>query len=138
MNRFQLPGLSYFIFCLLVIGCEKTQPEPVSGFPMDQETVKIGGDVCLINLSSQNQNTKSHTWTIGESHAFKRTQKVPTQATQIYKKTFFVCPAPGNPRLLLVGKIRVEVCRGMKEYNNHASPSNRSHEISQNPDFTIH
>jgi len=115
-----------------VIGCEKTQPEPASGFPMDQETVKIGGDVCLINLS---QSAKIHTWTIGESHAFTKKQKTPTQATQIHEKSFYVCPAPGNPRLLLVGKIRIEVFRGMEDYNNHASPSNRSYEINQNPDF---
>ncbi len=104
MNRFHLPGPVLIIYCLLVISCGKTQPEPAANFPTDPGTVKISGDVCLINLS---QDTKSHKLTFGEGTSFTKTEEVPTQASQIQEKSFYVCPAAGNPRLLLVGKIQV-------------------------------
>ena len=107
MNRFHLPGPVLIIYCLLVISCGKTQPEPAADFPTDPETVKISGDVCLINLS---QDTKSHKLTFGEGTAFTKTEEFPTQASQIQEKSFYVCPSAGNPRLLLVGKIRIEIC----------------------------
>ncbi|MCK5170955.1 MAG: hypothetical protein KAQ75_13840, partial [Bacteroidales bacterium] len=112
--------------------CGKTQPEPAADFPTDPGTVKISGDVSLINLS---QDTKSHKLTFGDGTAFTKTEEAPTQASQIREKSFYVCPAAGNPRLLLVGKIRVEICGEMKDYNNYESPPKRSNEISQNPDF---
>ncbi len=101
---------------LLVISCGTTQPEPVTDFPMAPETVKISGDFCLINLSRE---TKSHKLTFGNGTAFTKTKEVPTQALQIQEKSYYICPTPGNPQLLLVGKIRVEICREMKDYNNY-------------------
>ena len=104
MNRFHLPGPLLIIYCLLVISCGKTQPEPAADFPIDPGTVKISGDVNLINLL---QDSKSHKLTFGEGTAFTKTEEVPSQASQIREKSFYVCPAAGNPRLLLVSKLRV-------------------------------
>ena len=107
MNRFHLPGPLLIIYCLLVISCGKTQPEPFADFPTDPGTVKISGDVCLINLS---QDTKSHKLTFGDGSAFTSMEEVPIQTSQIHDKSIYVCPAAGNPRVLFVGKIRIEIC----------------------------
>ena len=120
MNRFHLPGPLLIIYCLLVISCGKTQPEPAVDFPTDPGTVKISGDVSLINLS---QDTKSHKLTFGDGTAFKKIEDVPIQGSQIQEKSFYVCLAAGNPRVLLVGRIRIEICSEMKDYNNDESPS---------------
>lgn len=84
-----------------------------------------------MNLS---QDAKTHTLTFGDENAFMKTEDVPAQATQIHERTFYVCRALGKPRLLLVGKIRVEVCREFEDYNNKESPSKMSNDMSQNPD----
>jgi hypothetical protein len=107
MNRFHLPGPLLFMFGLLVISCGKTQPEPAVDFPTDPGTIKISGDVSLINLS---QDTKSRKLTFGEGTALTKMEEAPTQASQIREKSFYVCPVAGFPRLILVGKIRVEIC----------------------------
>ena len=122
MNRFHLPGPLLIIYCLLVISCGKTQPEPAADFPTDPGTAKISGDVYLINLS---QDTKSHNLTFGEGTAFTKTEEALTQASQIREKSFYVCPVAGFPRLILVGKIRVEICGEMKDYNNYESHAPR-------------
>lgn len=128
MNRFHLPGPLLIIYCLLVISCGKTQPEPFADFPTDPGTVKISGDVSLINLS---QDTKSHKLTFGDGTAFTNMEDVPIQGSQIQEKTFYVCPAACNPRLLLVGKIRIEICREKKDYNNYESPPNRPNSLKE-------
>jgi hypothetical protein len=73
--------------------------------------------------------------TFGDATAFTNMEEVPIQASQIQEKSIYICPTAGNTRVLLVGKIRIEVCREMRDYNNHESPPNRSNEISHNPDF---
>ena len=120
MNRFHLPGPLLIIFGLLVISCGKTQPEPAVDFPSDPRTVKISGDVSLINLS---QDTKSNKLTFGEGAAFTNMEENPIQGSQIQEKSIYVCPTPGNPRVLLVGKIRIEIC--------DESPRNRSNSLNK-------
>ena len=120
MNRFHLPGPVLIIYCLLVISCGKTQPEPAADFQSDPGTVKISGDVCLINLS---QDTKSHKLTFGDGTAFTNMEENPIQGSQIQEKSIYVCPAAGNPRVLLVGKIRIEIC--------DESPRNKSNSLKE-------
>ena len=120
MNRFHLPGPLLIIYCLLVISCGKTQPEPAVDFPTDTGSVKISGNVSLINLS---QDTKSHKLTFGDGTAFTNMEDVPIQGSQIQEKSIYVCPAAGNPRVLLVGKIRIEIC--------DESPCNKSNSVKE-------
>ena len=120
MNRFHLPGPLLIIYCLLVISCGKTQPEPAVDFPTDPGIVKISGDVSLINLS---QDTKNHKLTFGDGTAFTNMEDVSIQGSQIQEKSIYVCPSAGNPRVLLVGKIRIEVC--------NESPRNRSNSLKE-------
>jgi hypothetical protein len=103
-----------------VISCGKTQPEPAVDFPTDPGTVKISGDVSLINLS---QDIKSRKFTFGDGTAFTNMEDVPIQASRIQEKSIYVCPAPGNPRVLLVGKIRIEIC--------DESPRNKSNSLKE-------
>jgi len=131
MSCFQLTGLLLFIVCLLMKSCGKTQVEPGTDFPPDQETARIGGELCLMNLS---QDAKNHTLKLGDGNAFIKTERIPAQVTQIHERTFYICPATHNPRLLLVGKIRVEVCREMEDYYNDELPPMMSNDMSQNPD----
>jgi hypothetical protein len=123
MKCFQFPGILLFMAYLFLLSCDKTQPETVADLPPDPETARIEGELRLMNLS---QDAKAHTLKFGDENAFMKMENVPTQATQIHERTFYICPALGKPRLLLVGKIRVEVC--------YESPSKMSSEISQNPD----
>ena len=93
------------INCLLVISCGKTQTEPAAAFPTDAEEVQISGDVSLINLS---QDTKGNMLTFGDVTGFAGAEDISKQASQIQEKSLFICPAAKNPRLFLVGKIRVK------------------------------
>lgn len=106
MNCYQITGLLPFIVCLLVVSCDDTQVEPGTDFQPDQETAEIKAELHLMNLS---QDTKNHTLKFGNGNAFMKPEDVPAQAAQIHEKSFYICPVAHNPRLLLVGKIRVEV-----------------------------
>lgn len=127
MNHFQLPGLSYFIFYLLLMGCENNQPEQVTDLSAGPKTEKISAEVSLINLS---QDVKSHTLTFGNKNAFIKPGDGPAKAMDIHEKSFIACPAPGNPGLLFYGSIRVKVIRGVRNVNNDEIPPNRTNELS--------
>jgi len=128
MKHFHLPGPLLIIFSLLVISCGKTQPEPAVDFPTDPGTVKISGDVSLIHLS---KDAKSHKLTFGEGATFTKMEENLIPGLQIHEKSIFVCPAAGNPRVLFVGKIRIEISREMKDYNNDESPRNGSNSLKE-------
>ena len=81
------------------------------------------------------QEAKNHTLKFGDGNTFMKTEDVPAQASQIHEMTFYICPAAHNPRLLLVGKIRIEVCNGKKDHINDKSPFKMSNELHQNPVF---
>jgi len=120
MNRFHLPGPLLFMFGLLVISCGKTQTEPAVDFPTDPGTIKISGDVSLVNLS---KDIKSHKSTFVDGTAFTNMEENPIQGSQIQEKSIYVCLAAGNPRVLLVGKIRIEIC--------DKSPRNRPNSLQE-------
>lgn len=84
-----------------------------------------------MNLS---QDAKSRKLTIGKNNAFTKMGEVPAQATQLYERTFILNPTASNPRVLLVGKIRVEVCSEVNHISNGDSPARQSSDLSQNPD----
>ena len=81
------------------------------------------------------QDAKNRNLTIGNSDAPKIMEEIRVQATQIHEKTFYLVPSVRNPRLLLVGKIRIEACSEIQDYSNDDSPATQSNDISQKPDL---
>ena len=130
MKCFQLPGLLLFMGYLFLISCDETQQESRTVSSGDPKAARIEGEVCLMNLS---QDAKSRNLTIGKSNSFTKMGEVPAQAEQFYERTFILNPATSNPRLILVGTIRVEVCREVKHNSNHDSPARHSMDLNQDP-----
>ena len=130
MNFFRLHRVLPIIACLLAISCDQTEAEPEAESTHDIETARIKGELRLINLS---QDAKSHTLSFGESNAFMKTEDVPAPATQVHEKSFYLVPTAHHPRLILVGKIRVEVCREPEDHNHKESASKMSNDMSRNP-----
>ena len=129
MKCFHLPGLLLVTGSLFLIGCDERTYEPEAGFQGERETARIKAELRLMNLS---QDAKSHTLTVGERNAFNETKEIPSQATQIHEKSYYICPSVRNPRFLIVGKIRVEVSREIQEYSNDVSFAKKSNALSQN------
>jgi len=111
--------------------CDKKQVEAGADFPPDPETARIEGELRLMNLS---RDAKTHALTFCDENAFMKSEDVPAQAIQIHEKTFYLCPVAHHPRFLLVGKIRVEVCREIKDYDHSKVSPGTSDDISQNSD----
>jgi hypothetical protein len=132
MKFFQLARLLLFMGCLFLISCDETQPEPEASYSGDPETAKIEGELCLMNCS---KDAKSRNLTFGKSNEFVKTGEVPTPAKQIYERTFILSPVASNPRLLLVGKIRLEVCSDIQDNSDLHSTARQSGDAGRNPDF---
>jgi hypothetical protein len=129
MKWCKLSGTLSIICCLLITGCDTRQVEPGTDFQPDPETARIEAELHLMNLS---QEAKYHTLKFGEGNAFMKKENVPVHDLQIHERTFYICPTTNNPRLLLMGKIRVEVSRVKSDINTFDSSPNRVNEKSQN------
>lgn len=132
MKFFQLPGLLLFIGSLFLISCDETPNEPGADAPRDPETARIEGELCLMNCS---QDAKSRNLTIGKSNDFMKTGEVPTPARQVYERAFILSPVASNPRLLLLGKIRLEVCSEIQDNSNDNSNTGQPNDAGRNPDL---
>jgi len=130
MIFFRFPGVLPFIACLLALGCDKTPAENEAKFPPDSETARIEGELRLINLS---RDARTYSRTFGDENPFIKSQGAPAPITQVHEKSFCVIPMAHHPRLILVGKIRVEVCREPEDHNLKDSAPKMSNEMSQNP-----
>jgi hypothetical protein len=130
MNCFQLPGLILIIGFLFLNSCDETPHATEAGSPGDPETARIEAELSFMNFS---QEVKSRNLTIGKSNDFAKMGEVPAQAKQIYERTFILSPVASNPRLFLVGKIRLEVCKDFKDSSTENSFTSQLSDSSLNP-----
>jgi hypothetical protein len=132
MKFFQLPVLLLLMGSLFLISCGETPNEPGPDATRDPETARIEGELCLMNCS---QDAKNRNLTFGKSNDFMKTGEVPTPARQVYERAFILSPVASNPRLLLVGKIRLEVCSEIHENSNDNSNTSQPNDEGGNPDL---
>jgi hypothetical protein len=133
MKCFQFPGILLFMGCLYLLGCDEKRPEPEAAYPGDPETAKIEGELSLMNFS---KDSKSRNLTFGNNHALTSMTEAPEQTMQVHERIFYLGPAARNPRLLLVGKIRIEFCREIQDSSNDESPTEQSNDKNQNWDLS--
>lgn len=121
-----------FMGCLLLLSCDEKLPEPEAEYPSDQETAKIEGELSLMNISN---DAESRNLTVGNNFALKKMGEDPAQATQAHEKIFLLGPISVNSRILLVGKIRLEVCKENKDFSKSDSHTKQSHDLNKDSDL---